>query len=124
MMDRKQKKWVLGAGLMALFISNLNVQNIAAFLPTFVEERTDWESDDDYKLDSVDISLILTMYSVSQIIFAPINSILKNFFGTKNQILIGFVLLAVTTTGLALVARFKNPHTFLWVAMVLRFFQG
>ena len=64
------------------------------------------------------------MFSVAQIIFAPLNSIIKNALGSKTVIVVGFSLLTVTTLGLGAVAYITNPHVFKYAAVALRFFQG
>ena len=62
------------------------------------------------------------MFSIAQIIFAPVNGSIKNYLGAKNTIVIGFVLMTVTTFGLGAVAHIDNPYTFKYLACALRFF--
>jgi MFS family permease len=97
--------------------------NVAAFLPTFIEGN-DWISDDGYELDSSGVSLILSIFAVAQIIFAPFNAMIKNKIGTKNAIICGFFMLTGTTFGLGAISRISDPHLFKYIAIVLRFFQG
>ena len=56
--------------------------------------------------------------------FAPFNAWIKNKMGAKNTLLIGFVMITVTTFGLGLLSMIKNSQSFLIVALILRFFQG
>ena len=49
---------------------------------------------------------------------------IKNKLGAKNAVILGFVLLTGTTFGLGAIARIDNPHTFKYMAVGLRFFQG
>jgi len=58
------KKKALVACLIALTIGNMMIENMASFLPPFVETHP-WESDDNYQLTSFDISLILAIFSVA-----------------------------------------------------------
>lgn len=44
--------------------------------------------------------------------------------GAKNAMIVGFVLLTVTTAALGWIARIDNPYTFNYSACVIRFFQG
>ena len=68
--------------------------------------------------------MIIAMFSVAQIIFAPINGTIKNALGAKNTIIFGFSMLTITTAGLGLLAKIDDITTFKYVACVLRFFQG
>ena len=99
------------------------IENMAAFMPPYIEQKK-WVSADKYLLTSFDASLILSVFSVAQIIFAPVNSKIKNCIGGKNTILLGFLLLTVTTFGLGAIARFEDPYWFKYLAIGLRFFQG
>ena len=97
--------------------------NVAAFLPTFIEGNA-WDDSDGYALDSTDVSLILSIFAVAQIIFAPFNAMIKNKIGTKNAIIFGFFMLTATTFGLGAISRISDPHLFKYIAVILRFFQG
>ena len=99
------------------------INNVVSFLPTFMES-VKWTTDvADSKLTD-DIALIIAMFSVAQIIFAPVNGTIKNMIGAKNTIIFGFSLLTVTTAGLGFLARIDDIDTFKYAACVLRFFQG
>jgi MFS family permease len=118
------KKKVLIACLFSLVVGNMMMLNVAAFLPTYISE-TDWViAEDGYEISTQDISLILSVFSVAQIMFAPFNALIKNKVGTKNAILLGFLVATVTTYGLGAIARVKDPRTFKYIAVALRFFQG
>ena len=56
--------------------------------------------------------------------FAPFCSNIKNYFGTKNTILIGFFFLTMTTIALGYIAHIYNAIGFLSAAIALRFIQG
>ena len=96
---------------------------MAAFMPPFIESHK-WVSSDNYILSAFDVSLILSIFSIAQVIFAPFNSIIKNKLGAKNAVLAGFALLTVTTFGLGAIASFEDPHWFKYFAVSLRFIQG
>lgn len=49
---------------------------------------------------------------------------IKNSLGSKNAILLGFLLLTGTTFGIGLLADFTNADMFKYTGMALRFFQG
>jgi MFS family permease len=117
------KKKALVACLLALTIGNMMIENMASFMPPFIENHT-WTSSDNYKLTSFDVSLILSIFSVAQVIFAPFNSIIKNKLGAKNAVLVGFSLLTIATFGLGAIANFTDPHLFKYFAVGLRFIQG
>lgn len=99
------------------------VSNLSAFLPLFVEAN-DWAvttSGTDTKLSDNDISLILAAFSVAQVIFSPFNSLIKNWLGTKNTIIIGLFLVMISTGGLGAIAIVSNGDQFRYIALGLRF---
>jgi len=53
-----------------------------------------------------------------------LNGVIKNSIGSKNTIVFGFFMMTISTIGLGLIAKIDNPHTFLYTAVGLRFFQG
>lgn len=99
--------------------------NVAVLVPPFIEERnknSEWIGD--YKVNNFDTSLILSIFFVAQIVFAPINASIKNSLGSKNTILIGFILMTLTTFGMGMIANFNDANAFKYTALVLRFLQG
>lgn len=56
--------------------------------------------------------------------FAPFNAWIKNKLGAKNTILVGFVMITITTFGLGLIHYIEDADTFLYTALTLRFLQG
>ena len=96
------KKRILIACLFSLCIGNMMMLNVASFLPTFIEGN-DWVPADTI-LDSSDVSLIVSVFSVAQIIFAPFNANIKNYLGSKKTILVGFLLLTTTTFALGAIS--------------------
>ena len=114
------KKTTFIACLLALTICSMMIENMAAFMPPYIENHP-WVSDDNYLLTSFDASLILSIFSIAQIMFAPCNSIIKNRMGSKNIIMVGFLLLTLTTFGLGAIAVTDDPYLFKNVSLVLRF---
>ena len=85
------------------------INNVIAVLPNFISS-VDWDlSDGRRPLNEGDISLILAIFSIAQIIFAPFNGQIKNKLGSKNTILFGFGLMTVTTVGLGMIAWIRDP---------------
>jgi len=99
------------------------IENMASFLPPFIGSHH-WESSDLYPISPFDTSLILSVFSVAQVIFAPFNSVIKNKLGAKNAVLVGFGFLTLATFGLGAIANFSDPHLFKYFAVGLRFIQG
>ena len=99
------------------------VSNLSAFLPLFVASN-DWtvtSSGTDTTLSDNDISWILAVFSVAQVIFSPFNSLIKKWLGTKNTIVIGLFLVMISTGGLGAIAVIKNGNQFRYIALGLRF---
>ena len=133
-----QKKKILFSCLIALFIGNLMIMNVTAFLPLYAEKRTDWDNNETVKvvknstgsdvivkdspITSPQISLIISIFSIAQIIFAPFNSAIKNKMGSKNTIIFGFILMTATTFGIGTLTHMSNHYKFVYTAVLLRFF--
>ena len=117
------KKKALVACLIALTIGNMMIENMASFLPPFINDHP-WTSSDNYQISTFDTSLILAVFSIAQVIFAPFNSVIKNKLGAKNAVLVGFGLLTISTFGLGAISNFTDPHLFKYFAVGLRFIQG
>ena len=92
--------------------------NVATLLPPYVEENFKGQ------LNEFDTSLIISVFSIAQIVFAPINSIIKNFLGAKRTILVGFFVLTTTTLGLGFMAYIEDANIFKWTGLIIRFAQG
>lgn len=71
-----------------------------------------------------DISLIVAIFQLAQIMFAPFVSKIKNALGTKNAIISGFLLEALCLAGLGACGYFDDVFYFKWISVVLRFVQG
>ena len=68
--------------------------------------------------------MILSIFYVAQMIFAPLNSSIKRALGAKNTLLAGFAILTLATFGLGAIARVSDPHWFKYLAVALRFIHG
>ena len=51
----------------------------------------------------------------------PCISKIKNYFGAKNLILIGFTQLSLATYGLGAVTYITDPRLFMYISVMLRF---
>ena len=97
------------------------ILNVASFLPSFIQDN-DWE--DNQTLDGFETSLIISVFSFAQIVFAPLNSMIKNVIGSKNTIVIGFFFSTITNFSLGWITVIKNAQMFKYIAVLVRFFQG
>lgn len=55
---------------------------------------------------------------------SPFTSIVKNFLGTKNAIIGGFIVEAICVVLIGGIAKLDDAKTFKWVAIAIRFVQG
>ena len=94
------------------------LDNVVTFLPTFMESKS-WSGG--VVPDEHNIAFILSMFSVAQIIFSPLNSAVKNYLGSKNTIILGFIIMTISTFGLGLIASVENANAFFYLACALRF---
>lgn len=111
------------SSLFALCVGNMMILNVASFLPTFVTSG-DIKWKDGVMPSSFDVTLIISIFSVAQIVFAPFNAVIKNRLGSKNAIILGFLFLSGTTFGIGLLADMPVADEFKYTGMALRFFQG
>ena len=98
------------------------ILNVEVLIPDFIEKNDSvWKSTDNYKLTSADSSLIISIFSIAALLMAPLNTMMKATLGAKNALVVGFLLLTVTTFGLGVIKHVTNPHVFKWIALLLRF---
>ena len=131
--DPKAKRLILISCLAALCVGNMMLDAVYAFIPLYVAEMNSSTDDgvfrealwtDDVDLTKIQTTLILSIFSVAQIVFAPFNAYIKNKLGSKNTMLIGFFIITISSFGLGVIAVFDHSSTFLYSALTLRFFQG
>ena len=110
--------------------SQLVFLNISTFLPIHLQEHCDifdgrsiCLSDE---LDSGDFAVILAMYNTARLLLSTYIGSNMNRVGRKNYIMIGFVLMIVSTSGFGLLAFIPayRPWLFFWGALISRFIQG
>jgi len=65
------KRKILIACLFALCIGNMMIQNVVSFLPLFIASNK-WAPG--YTLNENDTSMILAVFAIAQVIFAPFNA--------------------------------------------------
>ena len=104
----------------SMIISNLIVDSIVTFLPLHIQ-LTKW---DGLAPDEDDITLIIAVFSVAELLFATVNSKIKKALGGKNTILMACVEGAICNIGLALSVFITNPKAFTVVCVLIRFIQG
>ena len=90
--------------------------NVATILPTFINNRTNagaadpslaWDPEPPTEFDR---GLIISIFFLAQIVFAPVNTSIKNSLGSKTTIIVGFVLMTATTFGLGMIAPIQNTN--------------
>jgi MFS family permease len=103
------------------------ILNVAAFLPLYTNEKHDWNGVNKtcpvenetskeiiYKPCSVitddQNAIIISVFSISCIIFAPFNSFIKNKIGSKNSIILGFTIMGITTCGLGIITLINSSN--------------
>ena len=98
------------------------ILNVTAFLPLYTGKKHDWNgftklcdtdkfnetTNEPIKIEcsvitSTENSVIISVFSIASIIFAPFNSFIKNKIGSKNSIIFGFIMMGLTTFGLGLI---------------------
>lgn len=116
------------------------IMNVTAFLPLYTDEKHDWDgvvkhcpisinktSNETSEVECsavgpTEVSIIISVFSIASIIFAPFNSCIKNKIGSKNSIILGFIMMGLTTFGLGLITLINSSTLFVYTAIILRFF--
>jgi len=70
------------------------------------------------------MSLIISIFSFAQIIFSPLGSTIKNWFGAKNTIVMGFMVASCTIFGIGAVGGVEDAWKFKCCAVAIRFLMG
>lgn len=93
--------------------------NIASFLPLHIKENHPF-------IESTELGVILAMYQVARLLLSTTIGGTMQKVGRKNYIMIGFVLLIISTVGFALIGYVDTEYGWLFFAsaIVLRFVQG
>jgi len=107
--NKTEKKKILIATLLSFTVANMMINNIVAVLPEHIEHQQ-WTSLDGYTLNEDDTALIIGIFSIGELIFAPFNGPIKNALGSKNAILYGFTMIIITTIGLGVISNISDPH--------------
>lgn len=76
------------------------------------------------KVSNYDISSILGIFHLSQILWSFWNASLRNKIGSKNLILLGLFLLMISALCLGLIALSKDGSQFVTFALIARFVMG
>ena len=92
--------------------------NLDTFLPIFCEENS-W--DDQGSVSNIQVTFIIVIFALTQLIFAPFNSIIKNKLGAKNTIVAGFFTMTLSTYGIGIVSYIKDPTLFITIGIIMRF---
>lgn len=122
-LSKSTKNRILFSCLLALCIGNLMQNVVESFLPSFINsDLKEWK--DNVRPSDTEGALIISVYSLAQIFFAPLNALIKNKMGSKNTILLGLGLMALTTFGLGFASTLDDADSFKSIAVALRFFQG
>jgi MFS family permease len=120
-MQKEEKNKIMIACFVSLTIGNMMINNVVAVIPDMIDNQ-DWIGTlDKTPLNEGDVSLIVAIFSIAQIIFAPFNSSIKNRLGGKNTIIFGLIMMTVTTFFLAFLTSVKQPSQFMYIACTLRF---
>lgn len=94
--------------------------NVLSFVPNYVKKHYG-------EFISVTmISICLSSFQLAAILSTKIHQLTISKMGRKNSILLGFLILFVTTTGLGMLALIPDGYwiTFYFFACVIRFGQG
>ena len=127
--DPQAKKMILYSCLSALCVGNMMLDACYAFIPLYVKEKNPATNEegipiwtDGGSISEFNTTLILAIFSIAQIAFAPFNAYIKNKLGAKNTLLIGFCMITFTTIGLGVIAHLGTSNGYMYAALTLRFF--
>ena len=75
-------------------------------------------------MSSSEVALIISIFSVGQMIFSPFVGTLKSKIGGKNSIICGFFMMIATSIGLGMLSLIAYPDNFKYAGVMIRFLQG
>ena len=100
------------------------ILNVAVFFPTYVKKRNQLNQWTGEGLDTRQVSLVIAIFQIAQIVNAPISAKIKNYLGSKNTFMLGFLMLTTSNFGLGYIAHLDSPNAFYCLALFLRFVEG
>eukprot|EP00347_Sterkiella_histriomuscorum_P003211 403365165 len=115
--NKKMRKNVLFSCLFSLMMINTLFLNVENILPT-------WIPDHFPALHAIQISFILSAFEISGLIFSPFIGKNLNAVGRKNTILIGEIIMIISTVALGATQYITNQDWYLYTSLLLRFIQG
>jgi len=76
-------------------------------------------------ITSGEFAIVLAMYNTARLLLSTTIGATMNRVGRKNYIIIGFVLMIISTLGFGFLSFIKaSPTYFFWGALLSRFVQG
>ena len=100
-----------------MVVINTLYLNVSAFYPLFVEENYS------ENVNPTMVSIVLCSFELSGVLFTPINATTISKMGRKNAILIGLIIICLSTISLGLIAFIDNEHwaLFFVLSVISRF---
>ncbi len=116
-LNRRDKKILICALLVCNFVTQSLYMNVSALLPEFVQDNFP-------HMDSFQVGLLMAIYPIAFLITAPFIGEKLTYFGRKNSVLAGVLLMTLSTLTFGLAGYAKNVYWFFWISFVARLFQG
>jgi MFS family permease len=109
--------------LLALFIDGMLYVNVESFFPLYVKDKFNVKTE---QISSTKVSAVICALGLSSVIFSKLHSVTIGYFGRKNSILSGLLILFITNFGLGILdyVPAEYPTLFIILNVVLRFIQG
>lgn len=108
-----------GTILAAMVVCGTLYLSIASFFPLYVQKNFS-------EINITMISICMSSFEFAGVICGPIHAVTMSKMGRKNAIIIGHILILLTTVSLGLISNIEKTEwkTFYAVACLVRFVQG
>ena len=117
--SEKEKKQLIITILAAMVVCGTLYLSIGAFFPLYVQQNFS-------EINITMISICMSCFEAAGVLCGPIHAVTMSKMGRKNSIIIGHILIMLTTMGLGLISFIEATEwkTFYAVACIVRFIQG
>jgi Na+/melibiose symporter-like transporter len=112
---------ILFSCLFSLFVSQSLFLSVETILPLYVDKKFNEEKT---QISPTLVSLIMISLEISSFIFSMIVPILSQRFGRKNVIVVGYLIVVLSTAALSFTYYIDDAQKYLMTAIGCRLIQG
>lgn len=103
--------------LLCNFVSQSLYMNVSALLPEFVNDNFP-------HMTSFSVGLLMAIYPIAFLVTAPFIGEKLTSFGKKSAVIVGVLLMTLSTLTFGLAGYSSEVYAFFWISFAARLFQG